>query len=233
MATDTRVKSTQNLSVGTLNATVVFDLRKNSSFSVQLVPSGSIVGSWTVVVYSSNDGVTVGRALSVHATRATFCTWIGALTLPEGLRDRLTRHELGIAERVYTVRDRAELTAAIMQLPCIWPDFPPSNTIIGSSLTDPNADGNLSPVTHGSPIEQRRSLPPAMCDSIHGSGERAHAEGRVEPVGSPSSTLTLISVRDEQQLDAVITVLTAWASRKLGPALPKGATDGDRGERKI
>lgn len=63
MATDTRVKSTQNLSVGTLNATVVIDLRKNSSFSVQLVPSGSIVGSWTVVVYSSNDGVTVGRSL--------------------------------------------------------------------------------------------------------------------------------------------------------------------------
>lgn len=63
-----------------------------------------------------------GRPLSVHAARATFCTWIGKLTLPEGLRDRLSRHELGIAERVYTDRDRSDMAAAVGQLPDIWPE---------------------------------------------------------------------------------------------------------------
>jgi integrase len=63
-----------------------------------------------------------GRALSVHATRASFCTWVGKLTLPEGLRDRLSRHQLGIAEGIYNTRHRSEFAAAIAQLPDIWPE---------------------------------------------------------------------------------------------------------------
>lgn len=122
-----------------------------------------------------------GRVLSVHAARATFCTWVGQLTLPEGLRDRLCRHDLGTSERVYTTRTRDEFAQAIAQLPDIWPEsYPQSNTLNGSSLDGGGADGMLCPATsgHASTIEQRRSpdLPGRRCPN--GQGERAHAEGR-------------------------------------------------------
>ena len=74
-----------------------------------------------------------GRPLSIHATRATYCTWIGKLTLPEGLRDRLGRHHGSLYEWSCGERDKAEMAAAIEQLPDIWPDLGGGGGLEGSN----------------------------------------------------------------------------------------------------
>lgn len=187
---------------------------------------------------------TDGRSLSIHATRATYCTWVGKLVLPEGLKDRLSRHHGNIAEWVYGERDREEMAAAIAQLPNIWPDLggtrptppkkistPPQNSVQALASANPieyfhgGNQNDLHP-----PHKHDRTPGPAGCQ-ISGSGSgfvvgARGPDGQLTDDGQPNP-LTLISGLDLSRPDLVSTlksfnlILNALASR---------ASDKDRGD---
>lgn len=119
-----------------------------------------------------------GRALSVHATRATYSTWLGKLVLPEGLRETLTRHTASITEKVYTTRGRAEMAAAIGQLPNLWPEKVKKN-VEGTCTPRPNGYSDVGE-PHDHITTQRTRTPPPRGSPLEDGG------GALGPLESPA-----------------------------------------------
>lgn len=180
-----------------------------------------------------------GRALSVHATKATFATWVGKLVLPEGLRDRLTRHHTGIAEWVYGTRDKAEMAKAIAQLPDIWPEQGTTGRKISPKQKNPTKDiASANPIgysdvgTHeDSPPQQLNRKPdPDACQRFgSGGGFVVGARGPEHSLaddGQPNP-LTLIRGSELGTADLAATLKTLnW----LVNALASRDSDKERGD---
>lgn len=186
-----------------------------------------------------------GRALSVHATRATFCTWVGKLTLPEGLKDRLSRHHGSIAEWVYGDRDKEEMAKAVAQLPNIWPDmggggrrFPQKKDFLAQGLATANPMGTFNVGTKNvhPPSKTSRTPDPSLCQhSGSGSGVCGMAGGPEafeSDDGKPSPlaglrTQTLISGSELGAADLAATLKTLnW----LVSTLASRASHQERGD---
>lgn len=183
-----------------------------------------------------------GRPLSVHAARATFCTWIGKLVLPEGLRDRLSRHELGIAERVYTDRDRSDMNAAVAQLPDIWPPgqgFPDSRP--KSFPHGPKALASEKPMCYSVPGTQHvhphknSDTPPTVVCQLTEQGSVVLPESGGRPVlekvdGRPVESLNpdLRIQSDEELLRSTLRSLNLLVQRLACTGSVKGARDEQR-----
>lgn len=183
-----------------------------------------------------------GRALSVHATRASYITWLGRLALPEGLVSRLARHSMSLAERVYTTRDKAAMAAAVAQLPNIWPDlggmgptgFPPDskNPTHGLASAKPiGYSANVRAASHDSPpVQHVTSGPPGAAHSGLGGG--VVLEPSVGPVaakvdGPPVaySNPDLSIDRDEDLLRSSLKTLNLLVQR-----LARTGSDKERGD---
>lgn len=119
-----------------------------------------------------------GRALSVHATRASYSTWLGKLVLPEGLRERLTRHTMSITEKVYTTRGREEMAAAIGQLPDLWPEDC-GKKCEGLARGEPTGYSDVGE-PHDSLTKQRTRTPPPSGSPLWDGG------GALGPLESPA-----------------------------------------------